>query len=484
MKPFPLLLTALALSSRLLALDAAGLAAVTAKFANTTPDEQYLARVELNRVIDAATASAKDDRAAVTQTVVAALMADSTPAEAKKYLLRALARVGTAEAVAATTKLLVGSDAGLKEEARQVLEAIPAPQAAAALAQALAAAKEPREKQAIVNSLGVAKVQTAVPTLAALAAAPEADLARAAVAALTRIGGLPATQALIPMLTDNKLTPAIKAEVERALLITAATDLEVLKAIYQTTQSPAVKVAAFAALAKSGSPAMIESALKSDDPILRQAAVSYGLKWNSPAVQPGLADKMAKFSKGERLTVLAQIQSVKPASDAEKIALAAATSADPDEQIAALNALGKLATKPAFEAALQAIGAREPAINRAAGNVLADMAYPAADAALLALIQGAPGPNKLLALKAAAYRYLPGINPLLIKAIQGPDQDASKEAMKTLYFTATLEDLGSLVGAAKSAADPQAAASLASLCKKIATRLDSADALKLVADMK
>lgn len=488
MKPLPYILTAIALTTRLLALDASELAAVTGKFANSTPDEQYRARIELNRLIDTATQSGKDDRAAVTHIVVAALMAETTPVEAKKYLLRALARVGTPDAVEAATKLFGGPDAMLKEEARQVLESIPSPAATAALAQALAAADDPRDQLGLINSLGVAKTTAAVPALAALILNSDPAIARAAVAAIARIGDATAIAALKQALANPKLSAAAKPQVERALLVIAKDDLEMVRQIHLGSASAEVRLAAFLVLTKSAPPAeaaaAIEAALKKDQGELSQAALHRGLELNLPGLQSGLAGKMAGFSKGGRLVILAHIELVQPPSEAGKIALACAKSEDPDERIAALNALGKLATQPAFDELLQAIGAREPAINRAAGNALAQLAYPAADAALLALIKGAPGPDKLLALKAAAYRFLPGINPLLVACLLGSDQEASKEAMKTLYFTATIDDLRRLAAAAKSATDPKVAADVTALCSKIASRLDSPEAKQAIEGLK
>jgi HEAT repeat protein len=489
MKPFPLLLTTLALATRLLGLDAAELAAVTGKFANSTPDEQYQARVELNRLLDTSTAPGKGDPAAVTKLVAAALAADTTPVEAKKYLLRALARIGTAEAVEAAAQVLAGTDAMLREEARQVLEAIPAPQAAAVLEKALAAAKAQPAQLALIQSLAAAKATGAIPALAELAGGSDPETGRAAVAALGRIGGPETVAALKRAWAKPQLAAAVKAEVERGLLAAAAGDIEVVRQLYLKSSAAPVRVAAFLILTQSAPPAeaaaAVEAALKKESGGLLQAALRRGLELNLPVLQHGLADKLARLGKGERLVVLANISLVKPASEAGKIALASAAAEDPDERVAALHALGKLATQPAFEAVLQALGAREPAVNRAAGQVLAEMNYPAAEATLLAAItRTAPGPDKLLGLKAAAYRHLPGINPLLLKVIGGTDEEAAKEAMKTLYFTATLDDLRTLAGTAKSATDPKAAASLASLCRRIATRLEAPEALQVIESLK
>jgi HEAT repeat protein len=261
-----------------------------------------------------------------------------------------------------------------------------------------------------------------------------------------------------------------------------------VRPIYQSASSPVARLAAFLALTQiepaSAQAALIEAALKSDDDLLRQAALRRGLELKLPQLEQDLAGSIDQLAPGDRLVVLANLQFVQPAA-AEAIALACTKAADENERVAALVALGRLATKPAFEALLQAVGAREPAINRAAGSALATMNYPAADASLLAMINDGPTADKVLAIKAAACRALPGLNPLLIGIIiRGADQESAREAMKTLYLTATLDDLRVLCGAAKSATDPPAAARLAPLCTRIAGRFESDEARKLVEGLK
>lgn len=58
---------------RLLALETAEVAAVAKRFDNPVPDEQYQARMELNRLVAQATLPGKGDRAATTKVLVAVL---------------------------------------------------------------------------------------------------------------------------------------------------------------------------------------------------------------------------------------------------------------------------------------------------------------------------------------------------------------------------------------------------------------------------
>ena len=108
------------------------------------------------------------------------------------------------------------------------------------------------------------------------------------------------------------------------------------------------------------------------------------------------------------------------------------------------------------------------------------MAYPAAESTLLAMLKGDSSPDKVLAIKAMVSREVPGGNVLLIETIKGGDSDASKEAVKSLYFTATTDDLRSLCAAAAATDNAELRRSLVSICSRIATRIDTDEARELV----
>ena len=166
------------------------------------------------------------------------------------------------------------------------------------------------------------------------------------------------------------------------------------------------------------------------------------------------------------------------------IALACAASTSEDERVAALVALGKIGTQPAFFAVLQAVGEKSPRTNRIAAAALASMNYPAADDELLAMLKGDSSPAKVLAIKAVVVRQIPGASGILIDAITGSDAAAAKEAVKSLYFIATIDDLRVLCTRAAAAEDAAQKKSLSGLASKLATRLDTDEARELVAALK
>lgn len=474
------------LLTRLHALESAEITAVAKRFDAPTGDEQYQARIELNRLVAQATLPGKGDCAAVTQILVAAMQSPDTSKEASKYLIRALARIATVEAVAPLAKIMAGPDPRLKEEARAALSWIPAPQAVAVLEGALAKTTDPREKIALIEALATPRVASAVPLLAPMILDADPALARAAMTALARIGGPAAVTALTTAQANSKMPAALKPDAERALLVASAGEPKTALAIYQSSASDTVKLAAFIALMKnapeSAQPGLIEAALKSQDPGLRQVALARGIALSLPSLQASLAQSLDSWSKEERLIVLANLGHFKPAATAEKIALSRVTSAEEDERIGALTALGKFPTQAAFQAVLQAIG--EHRVNQAAANALANMTYPAAEATLLAMLKGSSSPDRILALKAMVARQLPEANTILLDIIKGGDKDAAKEAMKTLYPTATIDDLRTLCAAATATQDADLRKNLVSICSRIASRLKTPEALALVKDLK
>jgi hypothetical protein len=90
----------------------------------------------------------------------------------------------------------------------------------------------------------------------------------------------------------------------------------------------------------------------------------------------------------------------------------------------------------------------------------------------------------LLAIKAAAFRTLPGVRLMLLQIVQAGEKDPAQEAMKTLYAIGGIEELKALCAAATSATDAQLRGSLTSFCKRLATRLATDEAKQLADALK
>lgn len=145
--------------------------------------------------IDAAVAASKGNAAAQKdlETRLAALLGTDAPMAAKDVACRQLSLVGSAACVPAVAPLL--TDEKLSHMARYVLERIPAPEAVAAMRDALSKVKG-RLKVGVINSLGVRRDAEAFGALAALLEDSDAGIASAAAAAVGSIGTPEAAKAL------------------------------------------------------------------------------------------------------------------------------------------------------------------------------------------------------------------------------------------------------------------------------------------------
>lgn len=487
MKLFKTILLACLCIGRLHAFDSAEVSAVCKRFDDPSGDEQYLARMELNRLVAEATIPGKGDCGAVTKVLVAVVSSPATSTEGRKYLIRALARAGTADAVEPLITILNAGDPLLREEARQALSAIPAPEAVAALEAALRESTEKREKAGLIDALALQKSPTSVPVIAPMLVDADPDIAGAALSAVARIGGPSGVATLTAALAGGSLPVALRADAEHALLIASPGDARIAEELFHNTASDAVRLAAFLALtncAETGAkPELVRGALKSTDPAVRCAALPLAMEMDLPGFSPAASMEQA-LNLEERLVVLANLHRLRQADVAEKVALSRLDSPEEDERAAAIAALGRMGAKGAFDAVLQAVAAREPRINQAAAAALAGMPYPEAETALTAMLKGASAPDRMLAVKAVAFRQVPEGNAILMEIIKGSDEAASKEAMKTLYFSATLDDLRELCREAAGTGDAKLRPSLVSICSRIAGRINTDEARELVKPLK
>ena len=149
---------------------------------------------EVSGIDDAVVASHADPalRKDVEQRLIAALASDVS-SDAKDYVCRKLAMIGSAAAVPALGKLL--TDEKHSHLARHALERIPGPEAAAALQGALVKV-DGKLKIGVIGSLAARRETGAVPALAALLKDADPAVARSATLALGTIGGDESVRAL------------------------------------------------------------------------------------------------------------------------------------------------------------------------------------------------------------------------------------------------------------------------------------------------
>ncbi len=180
------------------------------------------------------------------ETRLAAVLSTGASRAAKDFVCRKLTIIGTSESVPALAALL--TDKHLSHMARTALERIPAPEAAAALRDALAKTNG-TEKAGVIGSLGARRDAQSIEALAVLVGDNDTAVALAAAAALGDIGTTESAKALQsakPASADVKLHVA-DARLSAAERLLATGDKAAAKEVYQSllgSKSKNVKLAA------------------------------------------------------------------------------------------------------------------------------------------------------------------------------------------------------------------------------------------------
>ena len=129
--------------------------------------------------------TAPTDYKAIEAKLLPVLKSHDTPKDAKRYICRWLALVGSADCVPVVAELL--ADADLSHPARMALEPMADPAAAAALRDALSKVKG-QQLVGVISSLGARRDAEAVSALRGLTGDGDAAIAGTAITALGEIG--------------------------------------------------------------------------------------------------------------------------------------------------------------------------------------------------------------------------------------------------------------------------------------------------------
>jgi hypothetical protein len=138
---------------------------------------------------------AEAERAAASAALVSRLGAQM-PADARMFILKQVARIGGAEAVAGLSQLLVDPEPKVRECARRALQKNRSPKAGKPLVQALAKAKDTAWRAALIDAIGERGIEADAACLVELVEDDDETIAVAAARALGKTGGPDAAKAL------------------------------------------------------------------------------------------------------------------------------------------------------------------------------------------------------------------------------------------------------------------------------------------------
>ena len=242
-----------------------------------------------------------------------ALTSSRTSYAGKQFVCRMLRRVGSARSVPTLATLL--SDGDLSHMARFALQHMPAPEAGAALREALPRL-EGELKIGLIGSIGRRGDREAVSEIAQFMTSEDAQLARAAIGALGRIGGLQASYALsttdVPahlkdvrdnaflMCADNMLTEGLRSEAS---------------AIYRKMASPTsstwIRIAAykgFIQAEKDKAVPIVLALLNDQDLDLQRAAGKFLTELPGRAITRTLAAQLGNFGAEAQIVLIGALE--------------------------------------------------------------------------------------------------------------------------------------------------------------------------------
>lgn len=392
-----------------------------------------------------------------------ALLAQGCPIDAKRFICRQLAVIGDASAAPAAALLL--ADPATADIGQRLLESIPGPEAAAALATALDTLPDAL-KLGVIQVMGRRGDAASASVLIPLLAHSEESLAVAAAQALGHIGGDAACAALDKALADAR--GARRAAVADACLqcaehLLAAGRAADAAAWYQRLSGAGeaghVRAAALSGLILAEPEqalARVSAALSEADPALMQVAAGYvrdKQRLPGEAATKAFADAL-QAATAENQPILLSALADRGDSAAARAVESIARDGDESVRVAAVTALGALGDGAATTLLLDLAANATGELRRAARAAL--VALPAADvnSALARNARRGKQPLRVEAVRALADRNATDEKALLLHLATDKDDAVRREAIRGVQVTAAADDLPALLDLLAAPRDP------------------------------
>ncbi len=396
-----------------------------------------------------------------TQQMLAVLKSDA-PAATRIEAARQLAAMGGAEAVPELARLL--TDAKRSHLARFALQAMPGPDAAAALRHAAPALKRAL-LIGVINSLGERRDAESVGLLRGLLRDTDPHIARAAAEALGKIGTLDAADALEKAMANApaKVRPAVhQGLLDCAQRLAASGRRSRAAALYHALRnsetSPAARAAAMrgAILARgaAGVPLLLKQ-IESDDSDRALVAL-----WIVARELPGaettraLTDELSKLSLAKQ-AMLARALCSRGDEAALPELLRLAAKGQKNVRLAGVRGLSQMPNPAVTAALVEMLSDPDKEIADAAQQVLVQLRGNGVDAAVTKVLERGPTPVRLRAIQLLAARRVFDARPQLLDAARDDDPEVRLAALKVLRTLAGPADVDSLLSILLSAGAPR-----------------------------
>jgi HEAT repeat protein len=375
---------------------------------------------------------------AIETRLLAILNAPATPKDAKRYICRWLAVVGSPDCVPAVAPLL--TDADLSHPARMALEPMASPVAGAALRDALPKVHG-RLLAGLIGSLGVRRDPEAVGFLAGAAKDDDPVVANAAIMALGAIGSEAAAQTLAAL----QVAPSLSRALARAR-ITAAGHLKSdgaktqAVATYRDLMQPAqprfIRIAALkgliGALPLAEAVKLVTEMVQGEDATMREATVGAYATSTDAALQGAVAAALPTMKPSGQLILLGVLADLPSVAARPAVLSLAGQESNPAVQAAAIECLGPHGEAADVAMLVRLAGTTQGQVAEAARKTLVRLGKPGVDEALIGLIESPNASDRATVLGVLASRRTVAALPTIVRLIGGTDTGLSAEAAKAL----------------------------------------------------
>jgi HEAT repeat protein len=370
--------------------------------------------------------------------LLAVLNAPETPKDAKRYICRWLAVVGSADCVPAVAPLLTDPD--LSYPARMALEPMASPVAGVALRDALPKVHG-RLLAGLIGSIGVRRDREAVSAVAGAAKDDDPVVANAAIMALGAIGTGSAAEALAGL----QVAPALSRIQARARITTAGrlraagANLQaasIYRDLMRASQPQSIRIAALkgliGALPQAEAVKLVIEMVQGEDAAMREATLAAYMTSTDAALQGAVASALPSMKSSGQLILLGVLADLPDVAARPAVLSLAGKESDPAVRAAAIDCLGRHGEAADVPMLVRLAGTGQGAVAEAARKTLGRLGKPGVDEALIGLIESPEASDRTTVLGVLASRRTVAALPTLVRLVPGTDAVLAAEAAKAL----------------------------------------------------
>ncbi len=438
------------------------------------------------------------ERRTLAQVIVKTIEQAEMPGTVRAWLVRQLERIGRGESVPALAKLMASEDKNLRDYARQALEKNPDSSATDVLLKELSAAKDTTWKIGLINALGTRRAQAAVKPIALSLNDQEVTVARAAVTALSEIGGRESTQALFAVLEKPdpiRVSKAAQGLVAIAQAMARNNDTTGAARVYGDLYDWATKTAGPSTVSTRAAAINglmicdpergareVVTLIRDSDPKIRTAAVEAARQSPSKAPTLALTRMLSQLKPESQVQVLGLVAD---RGDASSIDVAKGFLASPDEpvRLAAVNALAKIGTEAGAKALMEIAVNGDGPMRKAARAGLAAMSGSDVEKFINARAASGDVKVRVVAIDLLGQRRGAGTAKKLLGYAGESNDDISAASFDALVQVADLVDVRALADlVAKVRSDTVIAKAITALRSVLAKATDKDVAARVITD--